>query len=115
MFPNFSVEPSFCDVKETCVISKKLYNGDSAIKLTNKVSTFFYDELVTQRLLDDYQEVTCTAKSTSKWGEGAVEEDASYRLTFLNPCTDKDFVMINKPALPDKTYTIASDPLRWNH
>ena len=113
VFPEFDVFPAYCQLNYDCRITQRLSNGETAITLTGRRSSFFYDR--TTDVLGDTQTVTCTASSTSDFGQDAVEADESYDLTFTNPCCDDAFVKIVKPSLPEKTYILNSDPISWTH
>jgi len=59
IFPEFTVFPDFCDLNYNCRISQRLSNGETAITLTERTSSFYYDR--TTDILGDTETVTCTA------------------------------------------------------
>ena len=44
-----------------------------------------------------------------------MESEASFDLTFKNPCCDPAFVEIKKPILPEINYILSSGSTEWTH
>ena len=70
VFPDFEVFPDFCELEYDCQITQRLSNGETAVTLSGRTSSFFYDR--TTDVLGDTQTVTCTVNSKSDFGSDAI-------------------------------------------
>ena len=117
--PIFSIDPSYCPLTYTYSVSD-LSNGNSAITGTSITDTdlekdkqtfsFYYDADITPVYPSaQTQTVQVTATSGSKYTTTptTTSADASFTLSFLNPCINTSYVTITAADLPSLSYIIA--------
>jgi len=100
----FTVVPSYCEVDYTAT-KQDLASGDSPITIAsnNRDFTVSYSTSLVPATNSETLTVTVTATSKTRWGAatGAITRDATFDVSFTNPCIDTTYVTITGPASLD--------------
>ena len=99
--PDFVVDPSYCPEPSYTYAHTNFVdsNSNSASSITEngKISEFFWD--ADKSPLTQTQTITVTATSTSIYGaQNPSNANASFDLSFADPCIDTNFVTISQTA-----------------